>query len=173
MPLHRHIVPALVPALLAVALAAPGIASGAHAAPARVNVTFSNPAQFSDEDFRYRFTPAERAAAIAELSRYIQRSAQSLLKPKQTLRVEILDVQRAGIYNPMLGNAANVRIMKDTTPPRIVLRYQLTGGGPAQGGRAVLTDMNYLMNPSARFSGDRFVYEKALLADWLRKIAGR
>jgi len=33
--------------------------------------------------------------------------------------------------------------------------------------------MNYLMNPSGRFSGDPFVYEKALLADWLRKIAAR
>ncbi len=89
------------------------------------------------------------------------------------MRIEILDLHRAGYYNPMLGNAANVRILKDITPPRITLRYQLTGGGKPQAGREMLTDMNYLMNPSARFSGDPFVYEKALLADWLRKIAAR
>ncbi len=147
--------------------------SASAAAPTTVKVTFVNPAQFNDDDFRYRFTPRERAAAVNELTNYIVRAAQSLLKPGRSLRVEILNFERAGIYNPLHGNAANVRILKDTTPPRIVLRYQLTGNGPTQAGREVLTDMNYLMNPSARFSGDRYVYEKALLADWLRKIAGR
>lgn len=168
MPLARHLVPTIV-----AALAFAGIAAAARAAPATVKVTFANPAQFNDDDFRYRYTPAERTAAVAELTRHIQRAAQSLLKPGQSLQVEILDLTRAGIYNPLHGNAANVRILKDTTPPRIVLHYRLTGGGPAQGGREVLTDSNYLMNPSARFSGDRFVYEKALLDDWLRRIAAR
>ncbi|RKE72455.1 DUF3016 family protein [Pseudorhodoplanes sinuspersici] len=154
----------------ACAIAAP---SPAMAAPAAVKVTFVHPERFNDDDFRYRFTPRERAAAVSELTGYIVRAAQSLLKPGASLRIEILDFQRAGIYNPLLGNAANVRILKDITPPRITLRYQLTGGGKPQSGRETLTDMNYLMNPSARFSGDPFVYEKALLADWLRKIAAR
>ena len=145
----------------------------ATAAPASVKVTFVNPAQFNDEDFRYRFTPRERAAAVGELTDYIVRTAQSLLKPGASLRIEILDFHRAGYYNPMLGNAANVRILKDITPPRITLRYQLTGGGKPQAARETLTDMNYLMNPSGRFSGDPFIYEKALLNDWLRKIASR
>ena len=168
MPLPRHIVPAVV-----AALAFTPIAAAAQSAAAKVKVTFANPAHFNDEDFRYRFTASERAAAVDGLTRHIQRAAQSLLKPGRSLQVEILDVTRAGIYNPMHGNAANVRILRDTTPPRIVLRYRLTGGGPAQGGREVLTDSNYMMNPSARFSGDRFIYEKALLDDWLRKIATR
>lgn len=169
MLLHRRTALTLIAATLACA----GFAPAATAAPAAIKVTFVNPAQFNDDDFRYRFTPQERAAAVNELTTYIVRTAQSLLKPGRTLRVEILNFERAGIYNPLHGNAAQVRILKDTTPPRIVLRYQLTGGGPAQTGRDVLTDVNYLMNPSARFSGDRYVYEKALLADWLRKIASR
>ena len=154
----------------AFAIAAP---SAAMAAPAAVKVTFVHPERFNDDDFRYRFTPRERAAAVDELTGYIVRAAQSLLKPGQGLRVEILDFQRAGYYNPLLGNAANVRILKDITPPRITLRYRLTGGGAPQAGREMLTDMNYLMNPSGRFSGDPFIYEKALLNDWLRKIASR
>ena len=161
------------PVLIALAYALTGPLSAAYAAPAAVKVAFVNPAQFSDEDFRYRCTPSERAAAVSELTGYIVRTAQSLLKPGRSLRIEILDFHRAGYYNPLHGNAANVRILKDITPPRITLRYQLTGGGAPQSGRETLTDMNYLMNPSARSSGDRFVYEKALLADWLRKIAGR
>jgi len=161
------------PVLIALACVLACMAPAAHAAPASVKVTFVHPERFDDEDFRHRFTPSERAAAVRELTGYIVRTAQSLLKGGQSLRVEILDVQRAAIYNPLRANAANVRILKDTTPPRITLRYQLTGTGPAQSGRETLTDLNYLMNPSGRFSGDPFVYEKALLADWLRKIAAR
>jgi hypothetical protein len=37
-------------------------------------------------------------------------------------------------------------------------------------GEETLTDINYQMNPSARFSGDRYIYEKALLDDWFRRI---
>ena len=161
------------PVLIALAFALACMAPPAHAAHAAVKVTFVHPERFTDDDFRYRFTPRERAAAVSELTGYIVRTAQSLLKPGRSLRIEILDFHRAGTYNPLHGNAANVRILKDITPPRITLRYQLTGGGAPQAGRDTLTDMNYLMNPSARFSGDRFVYEKALLADWLRKIAAR
>jgi hypothetical protein len=29
------------------------------------------------------------------------------------------------------------------------------------------------MNPSARLSGDRYAYEKALLDDWFRRVVGR
>ena len=159
------------PVLIALACALACMAPAARAALATVKVTFVHPERFTDEDFRYRFTPSERAAAVSELTGYIVRTAQSLLTPGTSLRIEILDFHRAGYYNPMLGNAANVRILKDITPPRITLRYQLTGGGKQQAARETLTDMNYLMNPSARFSGDRFVYEKALLSDWLRKIA--
>lgn len=144
----------------------------AHAA-GTVTVAFVHPEKFNDDDFRYRFTPSERAAAVADLTRHIQRAAQALLPSGRSLQVEIVDLQRAGIYNPLHGTAANVRILKDTTPPRIVLRYKLGGKGPARAGSETLTDIGYLANPSARLSGDRFIYEKALLDDWLRKIANR
>ena len=118
-------------------------------------------------------TPAQRAAAVAELTRHIQRAAQSLLPPGRTLQVEILDLQRAGMYNPAFGTATNVRIQSSVNPPRIVLRYRLGSQGAARTGSATLTDVEYLANPYARSSGDRFIYEKALLDDWLRKIATR
>ena len=88
----------------------------AMAAPANVKVVLVHPERFNDQDFRVRFSAAERAAVLGKLS---------------------------------------------------------GGGRPPQGGTKTLTDMNYLMNPSARFSGDRFVYEKAPIDDWLRQIAVR
>ena len=148
------------------------LSPAAHAAAA-VTVVFVHPERFNDDDFRYRFTPAQRAAAVAELTRHIQRAAQSLLPPGRTLQVEILDLQLAGMYNPAFGTATNVRIQSSVNPPRIVLRYRLGGKGPARAGSATLTDVEYLANPYARSSGDRFIYEKALLDDWLRKIATR
>jgi hypothetical protein len=157
---------------LAVLAGALMLAPAAQAA-ATVTVLFVHPERFNDKDFRNRYTPGQRAAAVAELTRHIQRAAQALLPPGRTLQVEILDLQRAGMYNPEFGTAANVRILGSVNPPRIVLRYKLGGSGPARAGSATLTDVDYLANPYARSSGDRFIYEKALLDDWLRKIATR
>ncbi|MCP3476235.1 DUF3016 domain-containing protein [Bradyrhizobium sp. CCGUVB1N3] len=70
------------------------------------------------------------------------------------------------------GRGTEVRVMRDVTPPRIRLRYTLSGGGRrATSGEDDLSDMNYLMNPSGRLGG-RYGYEKALLDDWFRRVAG-
>lgn len=144
----------------------------AMAAPASVKVVFVHPERFNDQDFRVRFSAAERAAVLQSLARHIERAGAATLAPGQTLRVEIFDIRRAGMERFIRGS--EVRVLTDVTPPTISLRYRLSGGGrPSQGGTKTLTDMNYLMNPSARFSGDRFVYEKALIDDWLRQIAVR
>jgi hypothetical protein len=144
----------------------------AGAAPARVTVVFVHPELYNDQDFRVRFSAAERTAVLQNLARHIERAGAATLAPGQTLRLEIFDIRRAGMDRFIRGS--EVRVMTDVTPPTIALRYRLSGGGRSpQGGQEILSDMNYLMNPSARFSGDRFVYEKALIDDWLRRIAVR
>jgi hypothetical protein len=64
--------------------------------------------------------------------------------------------------------------MSDVTPPRITLSYVLTEKGKRmRSGEETLTDIDYQMNPSAQLSSDRYVYEKALLDDWFRRLAGQ
>jgi hypothetical protein len=149
-----------------------GVGAVALAAPARVSVTFVHPDRFNDQDFRLRFTPAQRAAALQDIARHIERAGAAILAPGQTLKVEIFDLRRAGMERFIRGS--EIRVLTDVTPPTISLRYRLSGGGgPSRGGTKTLTDMNYLMNPSTRFSSDRFAHEKALIDDWLRQIAAR
>jgi hypothetical protein len=152
-------------------LAMPVVAQATPSA-VRVSVSFVHPERFNDQDFRVRFTPAQRAAALADLARHIERAGAAILKPGQALKIEIFDLRRAGMERMVRG--ADMRVFTDVTPPTVSLRYTLSGGRRrAQSGTKVLTDMNYLSNPSARFSGDRFAYEKALIDDWLRQIAAR
>jgi hypothetical protein len=137
---------------------------------ADVKVSYVNPERFSDPDFHNNTTPSERKAILEELARYIERTAAPALKGRN-LQVEITDLKLAGDYEPV-RTSARIRIQRDTTPPRITLRYQLTGGGvPPRRGQETLTDMNYLSRPEVRYSaGDRLAPSKLLLNDWLLKL---
>lgn len=129
---------------------------------AGVNVRFINSERYSDA--------GARDGTLAALRSHLQRLGERFLAPGQTLTVDILDVDLAGQYEPWRRNLADVRILRDVTPPRIKLRYVLTERGKrSRSGEDNLTDINYQMNPSARSSSDRLVYEKALLDDWFRR----
>ena len=129
---------------------------------AGVNVRFISPERYSDA--------GAGDGTLAALRTHLQRLGERFLAPGQTLTVDILDVDLAGQYEPWRRNLADVRILRDVTPPRIKLRYVLTERGKrSRSGEDNLTDINYQMNPSARSSSDRLVYEKALLDDWFRR----
>ena len=129
---------------------------------AGVNVRFINSERYSDA--------GARDGTLAALRSHLQRLGERFLAPGQTLTVDILDVDLAGQYEPWRRNLADVRILRDVTPPRIKLRYVLTERGKrSRSGEDNLTDINYQMNPAARSSSDRLVYEKALLDDWFRR----
>ncbi|OCK54948.1 DUF3016 domain-containing protein [Bradyrhizobium sp. LMTR 3] len=88
----------------------------------------------------------------------------------QNLTIDVLNIDLAGHYEPWRRNVSDVRIMRDVTPPSFKLRYVLTERGKArQGGEDTLTDINYQMNASVRFSSDRYACEQALLDDWFRR----
>jgi hypothetical protein len=136
------------------------------AALADVKVSFVTPDRYSDRDFR---NSASRDATLDEFRRYFARLGERYLKPGQSVSIEVLNIDLAGDYEPWRTRFHDVRIMRDVTPPRFKLRYALR-----QGGRVVLqaeesvSDMNYLMNPSARMSSERYAYEKDMLRDWFR-----
>ncbi len=142
-------------------------------ASAGVNVRFVDPERFTDADSN-GFRAAE-AGVLAEIKTHLQRLGGRFLAPGQKLTIDILDIDRAGINESWRGGSmGDVRIMRGVTPPRIKLRYVLGEKGKRpRGGEETLTDINYQMNPSARFSGDRRVYEKALLDDWFRRMIAR
>ena len=158
---------AILMAVLATMVLAPAQAS------AGVNVRFVAPERFTDagsNGFR-----AADAGVLAEIKAHLQKLGSRFLSPGQTLTIDILDIDRAGMDEPWRGGSmGDVRIMRGVTPPRIKLRYMLNEKGRrTRAGEDTLTDINYQMNPSARFGGDRLVYEKALLDDWFRRMFPR
>lgn len=142
-------------------------------ASASVKVTFVHPEQYSDPDLRGGFGSVRREATLPEIKRYLEQLGSRYLKPGEVLRIEVLDIQLAGQYEPWRPQLSDVRILRDVTPPRFKLRYRLEARGRVQlSAEEAVSDINYLMNPSARFSSDRLVYEKAMLADWFRRRIG-
>lgn len=132
---------------------------------ASVKVRFVNPERYTDAG-----SFGSRDATLAELRAYLGKLGERILGPSQTLTIDVLDIDLAGQHEPWRYSMSDVRIMRDITPPSFKLRYVLSEkGGRARSGEDHLTNINYQMNPSARFSGDRYVYEKALLADWFRQ----
>ena len=133
---------------------------------AGVNVRFVSPSRYTDAGSYYTSSASVEAAFRAHLDRLGKR----FLAPGQNLNIDIVDIDLAGYQQPLRFAPNNVRIATGVTLPRIVLRYVLTERGRRmRSGEETLTDINYQMNPSARFSGDRYVYEKALLDDWFRR----
>lgn len=136
------------------------------AAQAGVTVNFVNPERYSDRDFR---SPGKRDGIVREFDRYFHRLGDRYLKDGQSLNIDVLNVDLAGRYEPWQPRFHDVRIMRDTTPPRFKVRYTLKEGGKVvMSGEENVSDMTYLWNPSARNSGQRFAYEKDMLRDWFR-----
>ncbi|MBD9638950.1 DUF3016 domain-containing protein [Ensifer sp. ENS07] len=134
---------------------------------ASVSVDFVHPEKFRDPDFR---SFSERNRLISEFRGYFETLAGRYLKKGQALRIDVLDVRLAGQYEPWRPYFDDVRILRDSTPPRFKLRYKLTEGGRVLAqGEEVVSDLNYLWTSSARTAMERHPYEKEMLRDWFRK----
>ena len=133
-------------------------------ASAGVVVHFADLQQYSSSDFG----SATPQATLSELAGHLQKLGARWLKPNQTLRIDILRVDLAGMIEPF--GTQHVRVMRDATPPRIRLRYVLTQGARIlQRDEETVSDINYLMNASRAASGGHLSYEKEMLADWFRR----
>jgi hypothetical protein len=133
---------------------------------ADVNVRFVSPGHYTDAGS----FGASRASTEAALRTHLDRLGKRFLAPGQTLTIDVLDIDLAGQHEPWRYGLEDVRIIRGVTPPKIKLRYVLTERGRrTRSGEETLTDINYQMNPSARFSSDSYVFEKALLDDWFRR----
>lgn len=147
-------------------LAAGLVALSAGVAAAGVRVSFINPDQYHDQDFR---AAGPREATLNEFRRTFARLGQQYLSPQQTLIIEVLEIDLAGRQEPFRIMGQDIRVMRDVTPPRIRLRYTLRERGRTLVSAVeTISDTNYLANPAGR-SGGQLVYEKEMLADWFKR----
>jgi hypothetical protein len=165
----------LVAATLAAAFAASAYAAApAAAAPAAtVEVTWTNPANFSEEQKRRGFGSARATPEqwVSELAQYVERRGVRFLAPGQALDVTFTDITRAGAFEPWRApQLDDTRFVNDLYPPAIDLRFTLRNadGSTAIEGSRKLRDAAFLYRGTPS-STDPLRYEKRMLDDWLRR----
>ena len=160
-------------------LAAPWLlaCSGMAAADPGLSVTFVHPEAYVDAAYaRASAGELERAEVQRDIEQHLQRLAERGLRTGRVLRIEILEIDLAGQFEPFrFRPASEVRIFRDASWPRLRLRYTLAHGDRADEPREEqLSDMNYLASFNRYAKSDRLRYEKAMLDAWFdKRIAGR
>jgi hypothetical protein len=154
--------------LLALALTFPPLAAADPAA--QVEVVYVDPQKFTDVRNGYTQTDSARDFYLAEIGRYIEQRAAPRLAEGDTFRVTITDVELAGDYEARRPSVTNVRIIRDVTPARIDLRFQLAraDGTVRAEGERTLRSTGYPVGVGID-PADPLRYEKVLLDDWLRR----
>jgi hypothetical protein len=157
-------------ALLIGAVAAVSAAPGETVGTERAEVSRRIPGGFTE----MQRSPHERREWLDELGRHLAKRAARVVPKGPRLLVSITDVQRAGMVEPWRpGRLADVRIVRDPTPPRIDLSYQLVSaqGAVLKEGSRRLRDLAFL-NRGGLPSSDPLRYEKSLIDTWLRDDFG-
>jgi hypothetical protein len=160
----KPLLPSLSAALLLAATPAPALQD------ARVEVVFVQPEKFTDVGNSYSPTDRQREALLGRLKQHLEARAAARVAKDSRLAISITDVDMAGGFEPWRGpHAGNIRIVRNSYPPRIVLSYRLTGAdGKLIGeGNRVLSDLAYMH--SVEYRDDLLRYEKKLLDDWLER----
>lgn len=140
-------------------------ALAAGTAAAATTVTFVEPEKFADVPFSH----IERERVLAELRKHVEKLGGSL-PAGQDLKVEVLDVDLAGITRPT-STRPDMRILNGGADwPRIHLRYTVEQGGQVlKSGEEKLSDMTYMQNINPYTSDTSLRYEKHMIDDWFKK----
>ena len=131
-----------------------------------VNVALVNPAGFADAGTTFR----DRELNLRALTEHLQTLGKRHLPADRLLKVELLDVDLAGIVRPSRRAGPELRIVKGAADwPRMSLRYTLESNGKAvASGEESLADMNYRFGATRVHSSDPLYYEKRMLDEWFK-----
>ncbi|MCC7699878.1 DUF3016 domain-containing protein [Janthinobacterium sp. EB271-G4-7A] len=133
------------------------------AAWAGTEVHFTKPEQFTD----LSFDQTEREKVLKDLTAHFEKLGESL-KPGQTLKIDVTDLDMAGRENPAMRSTQDFRVMTGGADwPRMRLHYVLEQDGKViANADAALSDMSYLTRINRYSSGDKLRYEKQMIDDW-------
>jgi len=168
-----------------VGLAALGLALSlaptSPAAGASVEVDYARPEGFTNARLFAGFGRRADPFVARDLRRHLERLGARYLRDGETLRIEILDIDLAGQFQPAGRDGQGLRVLTEATWPRIKLRYALardgapdTPAGAAAEAEEYVSDPAYLRRLGGGHRSDPLFYEKRLLTDWFQKrFAGR
>lgn len=172
----------LTPLLLALSMAACASTRGPdmlaadapRALPASgpVSVAWSDPAEFAEVRHSPNRYDALRGRWLTELAEHLRKRAEPRLGPGERLELTIVDVDRAGEYEPWIGvNYQDTRIVRDIYPPRMTVQSRHLGadGRVLAEGEHKLSDPGYLTGITPIDTTDSLRFEKRMIDEWLRR----
>ena len=141
-----------------------------------VSVTWADPAGFTELKASGNRVEAAQGDWLIQLAQYMRKQADKQLPPGNTLELTIVDIQRAGRYEPWLGvDRQNIRMIRDIYPPRMTVKFReldASGAVVAEGERK-LTDLGFMINSPPFNDTDPLRYEKRMIDSWLRRDFNR
>lgn len=133
---------------------------------AAVTVTYGEPDNFYDAGDR----SSDPRKVMTSLAAHLKKEGERLLPAGTDLKVEVLDLDRAG--RTRMSMPGEIRVMTGRADaPCLWLRYHLESEGKVlQSQDERICDLDYLRPLEFRYeSHDPLVYEKRLLDTWLRE----
>lgn len=163
---------ALCGASLAFAAADQAAVSAPKTAPASpVEVTFDNPAEFTDFTQSYSSKDYGQDGLMSQFREFLQDRIASRLAPGQRVEIKFKDIDLAGDFEPWRGpRADDIRIVKDIYVPRAKFDFRLLNadGTVAAEGHRELSNLGF-MTSIAFPQSDALRWDKDMLNDWVRR----
>ncbi|MDQ3040244.1 MAG: DUF3016 domain-containing protein [Pseudomonadota bacterium] len=177
---HRLFLPLATALALALSGCASSGATGMLAADAPrslpdagpVSVAWADPATFAEFRRGSNRWASSEGAWLQELALYLRKRAQEQLTAGDRLELTIVDLDRAGEYEPWHGIALHdTRIVRDIYPPRMTLQFRhfAAAGALIAEGERKLSDPGFLINSGAFNNSDPLRYEKRMIDAWIRR----
>lgn len=123
----------------------------ASTAEAAIDISFTHPERYTDAGRHLGDRVSE--PVLQEVKESLESLGERYLKPNRNLKIEILDIDLAGRYEPFhRGGASDVWILSDVTWPEIKVRYVLEENGEVKvEKKESIRDMDYLRRPTRIF----------------------
>lgn len=137
-----------------------------------VNVAWSDPSLFGDIRTSSNRSASTRGDWLVQLASYMRKQAAKRLTLGNRLELNILDIQRAGRYEPWASPAGqDIRVIRENYPPMMVVQFrELNASGTvvAEGERRI-TDPAFLLHAGSVNDSDPLRYEKRMIDSWLQR----
>ena len=141
-----------------------------------VSVAWADPATFTELKASGNRFESAQGDWLIQLAKYMRKQADKQLAPGNKLELTIVDIQRAGRYEPWHGlDRQNIRMIRDIYPPRMTVKYRETdaSGAVVAEGERKITDPAFLVNAAPFNDSDPLRYEKRMIDSWLRRDFNR
>jgi hypothetical protein len=143
----------------------------AHAADPSgpVTVRYRDPERFVDVGFTQSEPPRVRAGLLEELRRYIERDAAARIPAGTRLEIVVTQLDMAGAFRQGPGGGGQMRVIHDSSPPRIDIAFALRGadGAVLREGRRELRNPQFMFGSPPSSAPLR--HERGLVEDWLAR----